>query len=221
MTATVARWRNGRARAPRTRAPDRMFSSAPSSILSVDTILLVFVTVGLGAGLDAVASKAWRSVGAGSFVVGLAVGALVKSAQPPAPTVWAFYRVVGLVLFTYTIRQRRDQHFFTDSPTRRRRRHDRGAALVVRPRRHVHDVAEVLGTLACRSRWPVQPGTLRTHRRPRLQRTKQESGCRWCACGSLAPTSLIKMSLVVSVATRPPAFPCRPNSRPRAPPGRS
>ncbi len=71
------------------------------NILSDDTILLVFVTVGLGAGLGAVRIKGVALGPAAALFVGLAIGALDESLSGADGL--GLLRELGLVLFTYTV----------------------------------------------------------------------------------------------------------------------
>ena len=71
------------------------------NILSDDTILLVFVTVGLGAGLGAVRIKGVALGPAAALFVGLAIGAVVV-ALGGAEGVGQL-REVGNVQLTYTV----------------------------------------------------------------------------------------------------------------------
>jgi len=70
-------------------------------LLSDDAVLLVFVVVGLGAGVGAVRVRGVALGPAAALFVGLAVGAVDESLSATGGL--AVLRQLGLVLFTYTI----------------------------------------------------------------------------------------------------------------------
>jgi putative transport protein len=70
-------------------------------VLADDAILLVFVTVGLGAGLGAVRIKGVALGPAAALFVGLAIGAVDESLSGAEGL--GLLRELGLVLFTYTV----------------------------------------------------------------------------------------------------------------------
>jgi putative transport protein len=70
-------------------------------VVADDAILLVFLTVGLGAGLGAVRIKGVALGPAAALFVGIAIGAFDKSLSSAEGL--ALLRELGLVLFTYTV----------------------------------------------------------------------------------------------------------------------